>query len=148
MELPARFHELPVWAKVLAGLFGVLVAVTAASVPLGVLFAAIAVGVETGSALAAVLAGTVGVGVLVAPVVALVWWLRSTTTVQPVDDDGDTVDDLREQYLDGEIDEATFERRLEAFLDDGEALEFEPTNEAAIDAERPATETFEHNHER
>jgi len=67
MALAGWFDDLPPWATILAILIGLVVVMTVASMALGVVFAAIAIGVETGSALVSLLAGTLGIAVIVGP---------------------------------------------------------------------------------
>lgn len=122
MELSARFRELPAWAAVLSVLLGILVAMTALSMVLGVVFAGIAVGIELGSAVLGIIAVLLGLGIVLVPAVALVT-LLSNDDGDAGDDDvhpGDACDDrvasLRREYMRGEIDEEHFERRLDALL--------------------------------
>ncbi|QSG02674.1 hypothetical protein [Natranaeroarchaeum sulfidigenes] len=148
MAPPDWFEDLPAWATVVVVLLGLLAVMTAASMALGIVFAAIAIGVETGSVIAGLLAGTLGLAVFAVPLLVVAWWVMGDDVDHPVDDEGDTVDELRSQYLDGEINEATFERRLESFLDDGAELEFDRSEETEFDADPSPLNEPEREHER
>lgn len=148
MAPPDWFEELPAWATVLVVLLGLLAVMTAASMALGIVFASIAIAVETGSVIAGLLAGTIGLAVFAVPLLLVAWWALDVDSEQPVDDEGDTVDELRAQYLDDEIDEATFEHRLESFLDDGAELEFDTNDNPDLDAEASSIDELERDYER
>lgn len=117
MDVPSRFRNLPPWAVVLIALAGVFVALTAASTVLGILFASIAVATEVGSAAAGVIVALVALAVLVVPLVAA--YLMLSGGDSPDDRESDPISVLRQRYLDGEIDEETFERRLDVLMDAG-----------------------------
>ena len=122
-SLTAGFDDLPSWATILAVLLGLLVALTAVSTVLGVVFAGIAVGAELGSLTVGVVAALFGLAVITVPVAAI--WVALSG-----DDDAETdrkepnathessgaIDRLRDRYVAGEIDEDTFERRLDELL--------------------------------
>lgn len=136
MALAGWFNDLPPWATVVPILIGLVVVMTVASMALGVVFAAIAVGVETGSTLVGLLAGTLGIAVIVGPLIAFAWMLTGSESDEAAEgEETDIVDDLREQYVAGKIDEETFERRIEGFLDDDAELDFEgDTRQSDTDA--------------
>jgi len=122
-SLTEGFDDLPSWATVLAVLLGLLVALTAVSTILGAVFAGIAVGVELGSLTVGVVAALFGLAVVTVPVAAI--WMALSR-----DDDAEAerevpnashessgaIDRLRDRYVAGEIDEETFERRLDELL--------------------------------
>lgn len=121
-SITERFDDLPSWVAAIAALLGLLVALTAVSTVLGVVFAGIAVGVELGSLIVGVAAALFGLAVVTVPVVA-VWMAlsgdddeaeRNESTANH--ESSDAVDQLRNRYVAGEIDEKTFERELDELL--------------------------------
>lgn len=145
MELPAQFRDLPPWATALGALLAALVVLTGLSMVLGVVFAGIAVGVELGSPLLGALAALVGLSIVVVPAVAIYLAYSGGDAEGDRDEDTraeDPVDALRERYVAGEIDEETFERRMDELLagaDDPAAPESGPdatVRETALDRER------------
>ncbi|WP_252700058.1 SHOCT domain-containing protein [Natronosalvus vescus] len=113
MKQPEWFRSLPTWARVIGGLLGLLVVMTGLSMVLGVVFAGIALGLEFGSVTLGLLAAVVGLVLVLVPTAALV--MIRTGDDRGVDA-GDEVETLKERYLAGEIDEATFERRVTELL--------------------------------
>lgn len=125
MKLPAWFRDLPTWAAVLGGLLAALVAMAALSMVLGVVFAGIAVGIEVGSIAVGIIAALLGLTIVLAPVVAAVLVLSSDDgeTDEIADEPTPEVEALRERYLNGQLDEETFERRLDDLLADADVSE-------------------------
>ncbi|SFC56411.1 Uncharacterized membrane protein [Halobiforma haloterrestris] len=121
MGVPAWFRTLPTWAAVLSGLLAVLVAMTALSMVLGIVFAGIAIGVEVGSLAVGIVAALLGLTIVLVPVVAAVLVLSSDDEPDTVGDEPiPEVDSLRERYLNGDLDEEAFERRLDELLADAD----------------------------
>ncbi|SDR16354.1 SHOCT domain-containing protein [Natronobacterium texcoconense] len=142
MALPAWFRDLPTWAAVLSGLLGVLVLMTGLSMVLGVVFAGIAVGIEIGSLAVGVVAALLGLTIVLAPVVAAVLALSSDDAGESEQFDGERestdprVETLRERYLSGELDEETFERRLDDLLGDAGTDHRDSNSETSTSSER------------
>ena len=114
MDLPDEFRDLPPWAATLVTVLGVLVVV---SFGLGVLSAGIAIGIELGSPTAGVLAVLGGLALVVVPTVVLVRARVAAPDLETVDESAGPVEELRQQYVVGDLDETTFENRLEELLD-------------------------------
>lgn len=129
MELPAWFRDLPAWAAVLSGLLGILAAMTALSMVLGIVFAGIAVAAEVGSLAVGVAAALLGLTIVLVPVVAALLVLWSDDTDEVGDVPSPRVESLRERYLNGDLDEETFERRLDELLADTERPDPIPSDE-------------------
>ncbi|ELZ04214.1 SHOCT domain-containing protein [Natrialba aegyptia] len=123
MDLPDRFRDLPAWAAVLASVLGLMVVLTGLSMVLGIVFAGIAVGMELGSPMLGVLAALLGLAIVTVPTIAVVLALRGGEDERDgghgarSDDASDgRVATLRERYMAGEIDDETFERRVDELL--------------------------------
>lgn len=89
----------------------------------GIVAAGIAIGVELGSATAGVIAVVGALALVLGATVALVWAAREDDTgderrtdTPRTDRHPDQVERLKRRYLAGEIDEATFEERVETLL--------------------------------
>ena len=125
MELPTKVGDLRSWLRwggaVVVGLF-------VASTVLGIAFTSVVIAVELGSVVAGLLA-VIGALLLVAsPLPAVGFALQNQSsrtgyTTAQRREDNDAVTTLKEQYVAGEIDEATFEQRLSDRLEDGDSAE-------------------------
>lgn len=120
MESISAFRDLPSWATVLGGLLAALVAMTVLSMIVGVVFAGIALGIELGSATVGIAAVLLGLAMVLVPIAVGATMLRQSDD-ESVDEPADPVESLRTQYVDGELDEQTFERRLDALLEESNA---------------------------
>ncbi|MFP8955202.1 SHOCT domain-containing protein [Natrialbaceae archaeon A-CW3] len=120
MKQPDWFRSLPTWARILGGLLGLLVVMTGLSMVLGVVFAGIALGLEFGSVTLGLLAALVGLVLVLVPTVALVMIFTGDDRGADAGDDADPIETLKERYLAGEIDEGTFERRVDELLADAD----------------------------
>lgn len=118
MELPAWFRDLPTWATVLSVLLGALVAMTALSMVLGVVFAGIAIGVELGSLTLGIVAALLGLATLLVPAVVAFLVLSSDDENDESTEESVPIETLHQRYANGEIDEETFEDRLDALLEE------------------------------
>ncbi|WIV65712.1 SHOCT domain-containing protein [Natrialbaceae archaeon AArc-T1-2] len=122
MEAPAWLRDLPPWAAVVSALLGILVILTGISMVLGVVFAGIAVGIELGSVTLGVIAALVGLLIVLGPVLAFIIAFIGNDEGSREDDphtddwEQDAVSEIKEQYLAGEIDEDTFEQRIDEML--------------------------------
>ncbi|WP_323172174.1 SHOCT domain-containing protein [Natrialba sp. PRR66] len=153
MDLPDRFRDLPAWAAVLASVLGLLVVLTGLSMVLGIVFAGIAVGMELGSPMLGVLAALLGLAIVTVPTIAVVLALRGGEDerdgghdARSDDASDDRVATLRERYMAGEIDDETFEQRIDELLSGTDATtagtEREPSrghNHAADHADETRT---------
>ena len=120
MESISAFRDLPSWATVLGGLLAALVAMTVLSMIVGVVFAGIALGIELGSATVGIAAVLLGLAMVLVPIAVGATMLRQSDD-ESVGEPTDPVESLRTQYVDGELDEQTFERRLDALLEESNA---------------------------
>ncbi|MDJ1430982.1 SHOCT domain-containing protein [Halostagnicola sp. A-GB9-2] len=121
MELPTWFRDLPTWATVLSVLLGALVVMTGLSMVLGVVFAGIALGVELGSIALGVVVALFGLAILLVPAVVAFMVLSSDDEDNEDDEStekADPIETLQQRYANGEIDEETFEARLDALLEE------------------------------
>lgn len=145
MAVPDWFQDLPAWAQVPVLIVAVLVVMMAATMSLGVVFAAIAIGVGTGSTTVGVLSGALGLAVFLGPLLVFAWVLSRSDAEESVDEHGSEIDELREQYVAGEIDEKRFEQELEGFLDDDAELDFGTDSVSTTD---PVENDYEREQER